>query len=45
MLREAGALQARERGACRMHSLRRDDLDTHFPEYFDVILGTASEML
>ena len=45
VLREAGVLQARVRGARRMLSLRRDDLDTHFPGLLDAILDTAPEML
>jgi len=45
VLREAGVLQARVRGARRMRSLRRDDLDTHFPGRFDAILDTAPGIL
>ncbi|WP_433521065.1 ArsR/SmtB family transcription factor [Nocardia pseudovaccinii] len=45
VLRDAGVLQAQVRGARRMLSLRRGDLDTHFPGLLDVILGTAPEML
>ena len=45
VLREAGVLQARVRGAHRMLSLRRADLDTHFPGLLDAILDTAPEML
>ncbi|AHH16636.1 putative transcriptional regulator [Nocardia nova SH22a] len=45
VLREAGVLQARVRGARRMLSLRRDDLDANFPGLLDAVLDTAAEKL
>ncbi|MBB5917473.1 DNA-binding transcriptional ArsR family regulator [Nocardia transvalensis] len=45
VLREAGVIQARVRGARRMLSLRRDDLDTHFPGLLNAILDTAAELM
>ncbi|MGO4617185.1 ArsR/SmtB family transcription factor [Nocardia sp. 2YAB30] len=45
VLREAGVLQARVRGARRMLSLRRGDLDAHFPGLLDAVLDTAAEKL
>jgi DNA-binding transcriptional ArsR family regulator len=45
VLREAGILQARVRGAERILSLRRDDLDACFPGLLESILNTSQERI
>ncbi len=39
-LREAGVTRARANGAKRMISLRREDLESRFPGFLDLVLGS-----
>ncbi|TCC31250.1 ArsR/SmtB family transcription factor [Kribbella sindirgiensis] len=43
VLREAGILLVRVRGAERILSLRRDDLDSCFPGLLDLVLNTPEK--
>jgi DNA-binding transcriptional ArsR family regulator len=43
VLREAGILLVRVRGAERILSLRRDDLDARFPGLLDLVLAAPEE--
>jgi DNA-binding transcriptional ArsR family regulator len=45
VLREAGIIQERIRGAQRILSVRREDLDTCFPGLLNAILDTADAFL
>ena len=45
VLREAGVLRARIRGAERILSLRREDLNACFPGLLDSVLNTADEKI
>jgi DNA-binding transcriptional ArsR family regulator len=45
VLREAGILLVQVRGAERICSLRRDDLNARFPGLLDLILNTQDEMI
>ncbi|WP_129789870.1 ArsR/SmtB family transcription factor [Promicromonospora panici] len=45
VLREAGILLVRVRGAERILSLRRDDLDSRFPGLLDLVLNTPEKLI
>jgi DNA-binding transcriptional ArsR family regulator len=41
VLREAGVIRQRPRGAARLNTLRRDDLDARFPGLLETVLRSA----
>jgi DNA-binding transcriptional ArsR family regulator len=42
VLREAGLIRQRQQGTARLNSLRRDDLEAHFPGLLGTILEAAA---
>lgn len=44
VLREAGVIRQRIVGTTRINSLRRDELDTHFPGLIDAVLRASARM-
>jgi DNA-binding transcriptional ArsR family regulator len=44
VLREAGVIRQRVIGTTRINSLRREELNTHFPGLLDSVLRAASHM-
>ncbi|GAB2734347.1 hypothetical protein GCM10010442_64750 [Kitasatospora kifunensis] len=45
VLREAGVIRVRVDGSRRVLSLRRDELDAHFPGLLSAVLDTVPELL
>jgi DNA-binding transcriptional ArsR family regulator len=43
VLREAGLIRQRQQGTMRLNSLRRDDLEAHFPGVLGTILKAAAQ--
>jgi DNA-binding transcriptional ArsR family regulator len=42
VLREAGVIHQRQRGAARLNTLRREDLEARFPGLLETVLKAAS---
>lgn len=41
VLREAGLIEQRRDGTCKLSTLRREDLDARFPGLLDAVLGAG----